>query len=63
MSEEARERGQWLGITLSLWMVIALAVATGATLIFFHLEHVSLSEQIKDLRGRVERLENAPPRP
>ncbi len=57
MKDPTRESGQWFGITLSLWMVIALAAATGVTLIFFHFEHVSLTEQIEELGSRVERLE------
>jgi hypothetical protein len=38
--------------------LIALAAATGATLIFFHFAHVSLVEQVEELGSRVERLES-----
>lgn len=53
----ARESGQWLGITLALWLVIALAIATGLTLMFLRFEQLSLDGRIDDLRDRVERLE------
>ena len=59
MRDQTRESGQWFGITLSLWLVMALAAATGLTLIVFHFEHITLTEQIEALRSRVERLESA----